>query len=119
MENRTLSAESRYKMGNGKRGKKQSAAHKRKISESLKGKTKSAEHRQKIAAARTGQLHSKATKRKISDTKRRKFAEIQRQRVQDKQISRAREMIGAGFSSHRVATFLDLTVTELMDMLYK
>ena len=111
MAKRELSAESRWKMGNGKRGKKRSAAAKKKTSKTLTGRPKSLEHRQNIANAKIGHTLSEKTKLKISATKR-------RQSETNKKRKQAKDMLNDGFSSHDIATLLGMTVSELLTFIY-
>lgn len=111
MAKRKLSAETRWKLGNGKRGIKRSAAAKKKTSKTLTGRPKSLEHRQNIAHAKMGHTLSEKTKLKISVTKRKQFEKKKMQ-------THAKELINDGFSSHHIATMLDMTISELLTLIY-
>ena len=112
MTKRNLSPETRWKLGRGNRGKKRSAAAKKKTSETLKGRPKSLEHRQKIAHSRTGKPQSEETKKKISATKQRKFQEKKKRKT-------AKYMIDIGISSHHIAAQFNMTVSELIAFIYE
>ena len=111
MAKRELSAETRWKLGNGKRGKKRSAAANKKTSETMKGRPKSLEHRQNIANAKIGHTQSEETKLKISATKRNQFEKKKMQ-------THAKNLMNDGFSSHDIATLLDMTISELLTLIY-
>ena len=69
---RQHSIEARRKMSEARKGKTLSAEHRRKISEANKGKTRSEEHCRKISEARKGKKgkpHSAETRRKISEAR--------------------------------------------------
>ena len=71
---KTLSDETRRKIGEAGKGRKPSIETRRKMSEARKGKTLSAEHRRKISEANKGiqnwlgKQHSEETRRKISES---------------------------------------------------
>ena len=78
----TLSA--KIKIGNAFRGKKLSAEHKRKISESNKGKIRSIETRKKYSEAKKGKKLSAEHKRKISESEKgRIFSVEEKQKLKD------------------------------------
>ena len=69
---KTLSDETRRKIGEAGKGKLISAEHRRKLSEAHKGKKKppfSAEHRRKMSEAHKGKTHSAEARRKMSETR--------------------------------------------------
>lgn len=73
--NREISAETRYKLGNGKRGVAMSEKQKAKISETMRGVPKSDTHKENIRRGKLGKPISERTKRRIANTKRKQFRE--------------------------------------------
>ena len=93
---KTLSDETRRKIGEAGKGKLISAEHRRKLSEAHKGKKKppfSAEHRRKMSEAHKGKTHSAEARRKMSETRKgRKHSAEARRKMSEAQKGKPRSV---------------------------
>lgn len=72
-EKKEITDKTRWKIGSGNRGRKQTTTEKEKRSQALKGVPKTPEHKANIAQGKLGQKLKESTKEKISKTKKKKW----------------------------------------------